>query len=186
MSDDYVARAKAIMAQDLEEVFQSSREASESLFNYVSKKCESPIEVLMLGALAYGLERTISGAGQRALPGFVARNTGMTGLWIMPQFEVIGYRVDFLVVAVEEHVPQLFTRARVVVECDGHAFHEKTPEQAERDKSRDRALLAAGLPVLRFTGREIVRDPQACVDEVGDALNAEARRQLSAALEEHV
>lgn len=184
MSDDYIARAKRIMAEDLEEVIQGSKDASESLFKFVSKKCESPLEVLMLGALAYGLERRVSGLNQRALPAFVARSSQVTGVWVVPQFEVMGYRVDFLVVVVDEPVPGLFTRARLVVECDGHDFHEKTPEQAQRDKSRDRALLAGGLPVLRFTGREIVRDPQACVDEVAEALNAEASRQTAAALEE--
>jgi len=45
------------------------------------------------------------------------------------------------------------------VECDGHDFHERTKEQAEHDRSKDRAIQAAGIPILRFTGREIWRDP---------------------------
>lgn len=154
----------------------------DSTFEYFARRCESPIEVLMLGAMAYGLYRTLS-TEQLPAPGFTMRGSEMSGLWVLPQYPMGQYRVDFLVIHVQEHAPKLFTRARVVVECDGHAFHDKTPEQAQRDKSRDRALLKMGFPVLRFTGSEIVRDPRACVDDVGDALSAEASRQLSAALD---
>jgi very-short-patch-repair endonuclease len=57
-------------------------------------------------------------------------------------------------------------RIKFVVECDGHDFHERTPKQAEHDKKRDRALTALGYRVLRFTGREIWRDPVKCASEV--------------------
>lgn len=56
---------------------------------------------------------------------------------------------------------------RVAVECDGHEFHERTKEQAARDKARDRSLVAAGWQVLRFTGSEIWADPGKCASEVG-------------------
>lgn len=59
-------------------------------------------------------------------------------------------RVDFAIASREN--------GRVVVECDGHDYHERTKEQAARDRSRDRALTGLGWRVLRFTGREIVRD----------------------------
>ena len=41
---------------------------------------------------------------------------------------------------------------KIVVECDGHDFHEKTKDQVARDKSRVRDLEIAGWRVLRFTG----------------------------------
>jgi len=53
----------------------------------------------------------------------------------------------------------------VIVECDGHDFHERTKEQAARDRSRDRALQAGGFHVLRFTGSEIHREPLKCALE---------------------
>lgn len=64
------------------------------------------------------------------------------------------YVVDFM----------LFMRGgkNIVVECDGHDFHERTKEQAEHDRKRDRRLTELGYTVLRFTGREIWRDPIAC------------------------
>lgn len=55
---------------------------------------------------------------------------------------------------------------RVAVECDGHAFHERTKEQAAHDKRRDRFLQGAGCRVLRFTGSEIFHDADRCAREV--------------------
>lgn len=67
----------------------------------------------------------------------------------------------------------------VAVECDGHDFHEKTKEQAIRDKKRNRDFIAAGVPVLHFTGREIWRDPSRCVGEIGDFLVNEMYRKYA-------
>lgn len=50
-------------------------------------------------------------------------------------------------------------KSEFVVELDGHDFHERTKEQASRDKKRDRDLAAIGLPVIRFTGSDIYKDP---------------------------
>lgn len=53
----------------------------------------------------------------------------------------------------------------VLVEIDGHIWHEKTPEQVEKDKQRERAIMAAGYRVVRFSAREVFRDPVKCVYE---------------------
>lgn len=73
------------------------------------------------------------------------------------QVKFAGVRVDFLV--------RVGSRI-LVVECDGHEFHERTPEQAERDRSRDRAFQEFGATVFRFTGREIWRDPIGCAEQI--------------------
>lgn len=65
---------------------------------------------------------------------------------------------------------------RVIVECDGHDFHDKTREQAARDKSRDRELQAAGFYVLRFTGSELWRNAPKCAREVDQFLTDSAYR----------
>ena len=54
----------------------------------------------------------------------------------------------------------------VAIECDGHQFHERTPEQATRDRRRDRYLTIRGWRVLRFTGTEIKRDLRWCMSDV--------------------
>jgi len=79
---------------------------------------------------------------------------------ITPQFKWRGYRIDFCV-RCDVAPDKLF-----FVECDGHDFHERTKEQAERDRSKDRAFQAEGIPVLRFTGREIWRDVGAVTSEI--------------------
>jgi hypothetical protein len=55
-----------------------------------------------------------------------------------------------------EHFP---AHSELVVELDGHDFHERTKEQASRDKRRDRDLSAIGVPVIRFSGSDIYKDP---------------------------
>ncbi|WP_207539616.1 endonuclease domain-containing protein [Sabulicella rubraurantiaca] len=59
----------------------------------------------------------------------------------------------------------------LAVECDGHDVHDGTKEQARRDRSRDWTLLTSGIPVIRFTEFEIVRDPQACVKDIISVLS---------------
>jgi very-short-patch-repair endonuclease len=91
------------------------------------------------------------------------------------------YRVDFCVLirGYNDH-----DRIYLVVECDGHDWHERTREQASRDKARDRAIQAAGFPVLRFTGSEITKDPIRCATEVFDAAHKEFMRQVKSSLVE--
>jgi very-short-patch-repair endonuclease len=85
------------------------------------------------------------------------------GIFIYQQATVLHYRADFLLgaMAAPDATPHW-----VVVECDGHQFHERTAEQAEHDRARDRAMTAAGYRVFRFTGREIQRDARRCANEV--------------------
>jgi very-short-patch-repair endonuclease len=93
---------------------------------------------------------------------------------IAPQYVIGKHRVDFAIfingVASEE--------IKITVEADGHDFHEKTKQQAARDKSRDRDLLIAGWKVLRFTGSEIWRDHAACATQVEDLAVNEIEAQL--------
>lgn len=72
------------------------------------------------------------------------------------------YRVDFLINSIDENGKEI----KLIVECDGHDFHEKTKIQAQRDKKRDRELILSGYTVLRFTGSEIFKDVDICSWEV--------------------
>jgi very-short-patch-repair endonuclease len=78
------------------------------------------------------------------------------------QVQVGEYRVDFAIV---RHRSRGVRPIVVVVECDGHEFHEKTKEQARRDKRRDRKLTLAGCHVLRFSGSELWADAGRCAGE---------------------
>jgi very-short-patch-repair endonuclease len=98
---------------------------------------------------------------------------------LQPQVQVGAHRVDFVIHAWtkgEIRVGDSFERdsykkvepgwRKLVVECDGHDFHERTKEQAAHDRSRDRDLVNAGYDVFRFTGSELWRDPFGCAEQV--------------------
>jgi len=84
------------------------------------------------------------------------------------------YRVDFLIEGMLPGKPGIpFNREdylrrkfKIVIEADGHDFHEKTKVQAKRDKGRDRDLALEGYTVLHFTGSEIWNDSDSVVDEI--------------------
>jgi very-short-patch-repair endonuclease len=78
--------------------------------------------------------------------------------WSLFREHPIGpYRADFALVSLGGFI---------AVECDGHNFHDRTPDQAAHDRKRDRFFAMRGWLTLRFTGREIRRDAAACVAEV--------------------
>jgi very-short-patch-repair endonuclease len=124
------------------------------------ERSESRIEKEMLAAFR-------SSCRLRTDPSMIAehcrQSPAQRGIFIYQQAPVLGYRADFLLgaMAAPDAAPHW-----VVVECDGHQFHERTPEQAEHDRARDRSMTAAGYRVFRFTGREIMRDASRCSAEV--------------------
>jgi very-short-patch-repair endonuclease len=98
---------------------------------------------------------------------------------VCPQYSIKQYRVDFLVRCFSFEVEWLDsgdsgdhveTQSTVLVECDGHDFHEKTKEQVARDKKRDREIKSLGFEMLRFSGSEIYKDPTSCAKEVTEYL----------------
>ena len=98
-------------------------------------------------------------------------------LIVESQVQIDRFRADFIISAwnwgtlwsqKEKPVVSEPRWRKLVVECDGHDFHERTKEQAAKDRSRDRHLNAAGYDVFRFTGSELWRDPWGCADQVID------------------
>lgn len=97
---------------------------------------------------------------------------------VFPQAKIANYRVDFLIFASRLEIisPDLSPvpppHCTFIVECDGHNWHDKTKEQAARDKARDRVLQSHGPSVLRFTGSEIFNSPGRCLEEIENFLEA--------------
>lgn len=118
---------------------------------------KSPIEAALFANLLFAIDGYHDIIWDSA-PGSQSQESATT---IFRTQERIGrYTVDFLFIAKAGDYER-----SLIVECDGHAFHEKTKQQAQHDKSRDRALSEVG-KVLRFTGSEIYRDPVKCVEEI--------------------
>ena len=101
-------------------------------------------------------------------------------LEIGTQAQVGDHRVDFMLSyygtdfvrpqtseAISKHEWQeIRVDKKMIVECDGHDFHEKTKEQARRDKGRDRNLQSLGFPVYRYTGSELYADVYRSATEI--------------------
>ena len=62
----------------------------------------------------------------------------------------------------------LYNDINVIVECDGHDFHEKTKQQVKKNNERQLALQLAGYDVIRFSGSQVYENPMKCVKEVHD------------------
>lgn len=143
--------------------------------------CESPIERVLLSAVWLQAVRQIDlPEGKPALyweEGGHSLGTpfGEDSVTIEPQPKIGDFRPDFRITCVRRtwgekdgKAVKLLIRRAVLVECDGHDFHERTKEQAARDKSRDRDLQAMGFPVFRFTGSEIWNKPVQCAKQIID------------------
>lgn len=76
-----------------------------------------------------------------------------------PQMKIGKYIVDYVFWHTEN-------KTKVVVELDGHEFHEKNEYQRRYEKRRDRELQKQGYKVFRFTGSEIVKNPFSAAIEV--------------------
>jgi very-short-patch-repair endonuclease len=60
-----------------------------------------------------------------------------------------------------QRVDALIDEWRLVLEADGRAWHTRV-EDFERDKRRDGDAAAAGYQTLRFTWRQLTREPDWC------------------------
>ena len=84
------------------------------------------------------------------------------GIFCFYQVYVGPYRADFIIaIRTLDHGTSF-----CAVEVDGHEFHERTKVQAERDKKRDRYFHSRAIPVFRFSGSEVWRDPDECVESL--------------------
>lgn len=169
MADDWADKQ---VTNALETAVEAYRYGLLADIAWAEEQCESPIERVM-AAWLYS-ELTFS-FGMHDLTVFVGPREerrwpepyNYNGAGLYCQAPIDRYRVDFLLFAriADKH-------SWLVVECDGHDYHERTKEQARRDRSRDRWMTLNGLKVLRFTGQEIYENPQECASQAVEALEA--------------
>jgi len=136
--------------------------------------CQSPIESLMLCALVTAC-RDVTATRRVKIDGqheTISYRFGRGDTYRLDAQARIGpYTADFVLTCHD--------RVRMVIECDGHAYHERTKEQAAHDRERDRFMQTEGYLVYRFTGSQIWADAFGCALEATEAAmgryRAEAR-----------
>lgn len=137
-------------------------------YEWGASKCQSPIERMLLAQFLHpdtGAEWDMPRCDVLTPPSGSIEHVAappIEGFFLWPQIQIGPYRVDFVI----GHSRPGERPEYVIVECDGHDFHEKTKEQAQRDKARDRYIAGRGFRVLRFTGSEIFNGPQSVLNEI--------------------
>lgn len=132
-----------------------------NFFFYSLKECESPIEkIFFYYALRYSLNKYSD-----------------YNIYFCSQTEIEAngndYRVDFYLQCEnwdkDKHLPGNLG-GDVIIECDGHDFHEKTKEQVIRGNKRDYDLKMEGYEIIHFSGSEIYNEPKECAMKAIDYL----------------
>jgi hypothetical protein len=126
----------------------------------------------------------------RFVEAFLDPRLGQLDLVCQLQAELEGerYRFDFVVfprVGHDHDAAQTIVRTGrfVVIEVDGHDFHERTKEQVRARDRRDRAIQRLGAVVCHYSGREVYTSPVECVL---DTVKTAEARGLFASPEPHV
>lgn len=154
---DFIDRAAPLYAR-----VEAQRFAFDMHQNCLECGMESPIEHLFWIA-SYAICRAQGSDFNPSPIEYDGRTLVPSSIYLTPQFSVGKYRVDFLLSSSGFGPADVYTP--VVVELDGHQFHDRDKRQRSYEKARDRALVRAGFRVIHFTGSDVVRDPFACAWE---------------------
>lgn len=159
--DSYHQKAKVLYGKLHEDEFEM--QMSHYLWDI---GIDSPIEQIFFMALRVqcqqmGIEFTTLVEPEFIKPGFHFT------LYISPQKKIGNYKVDFHI-----KLKQGCGESELVVELDGHDFHDKDKRQRSYEKARDRYLLQQGFKVFHFTGSDVVKSPQHVAYEVMQSLGS--------------
>jgi very-short-patch-repair endonuclease len=143
--------------------------------------CESPVEQILLATLYNYWHADVHSELNRLqflFPGNYPAWSGLFTVCVEPQRTIrtqLGegrYRVDFYfyLTRFRHHSaspgnswPEM---ARLVVEVDGHDFHDRSKAQASYERKRQRDLTLEGYRVVRFTGSDVFNAPDACAEDI--------------------
>jgi len=148
------------------------------IYNDIQNGVESPIEQLFLYAfkaicrIESGYETEVEADADEDGPFWF-------GMIIKQQDKIGKYRADFCI----SYNPYQKAKDRsdqkaVVVELDGHEFHDKDERQRRYEKARDRFFQKNGYVIFHYTGSEICRDPLVAASEVFSFLTEEPQQDV--------
>jgi very-short-patch-repair endonuclease len=127
----------------------------------IAEPAETPAQTMLGCVLAL-----MGNDGYNALTlnaGWNSRPDPSWGTLFCPQVPIASCRPDYIFKVCHRGQYRV-----LAVECDPS---DRSPGEAEQRLGSDRALLANGVPVMRFTDREIAADTEACVDEISSTLS---------------
>ena len=107
---------------------------------------------------------------------FVAEQQAAEDIFVLvPQLNLLGVgRVDYAV-----FVPQVsMQEPLLVIEIDGHDYHERTPAQASNDNRRDRALQRRGVAFLRYTATDVLRNSDDAAQEIAQVVDVKLSEKV--------
>lgn len=152
---DFIASASKMYGDVAAEQF------SQEMFNQAVDNHKSPIEDIFCAALHLQCFARYTEISPPII--FIDGKPALgCGLYIYPQHPIGKYKVDFLLNCGGS------SRTELIVELDGHDFHDKDKHQRAYEKSRDRYFAKQGISVMHFTGSEICQDPYKAAFEVLD------------------
>lgn len=163
--DNFIRDCAAYVGECKKKEFESDTR------DFVNRECAaSPIEKIFYTAVCTILETNYPYqeiAGQLLLGN--RRDVWIEpGIEIIPQKEIGPYRVDFVLsyrgdcqLKDTEHLRTVPEKPfkEIVVELDGHAFHDRNARQRSYEKKRDRFLQKRGYEVFHYTGSDVVANP---------------------------
>lgn len=138
-------KAKELILNNIDDIDKGLLE----VILYGSECCDSPIEKIL------GTAINIETKGQ---------------LYFEAQYEIETkgkkYIADFCIFGDEMVNNFLKNGFKLIIECDGYDFHQKTKKQVDYDNKREYYLKMEGYEILRFSGSKIYNDPIKCVNEI--------------------
>ena len=128
----------------------------EKLLNYHDENnIKSPIEKMFLAAFCF------------------IKQLETLNVCIYPQYTIGKYNVDFLV------CKSNWRSKGLIIELDGHNFHDRDEKQRRHEKERDRFLQSEKYKVFHYTGKEITDNPYQAVMDAVNYLYGEKSKNLS-------
>lgn len=161
----------------LEKRGQDIKEEWKDLTNSRISFCESPIEKLFLIEWYYQTQHW----------------SDYENIHIISQYEIDNYRIDFMIyIATFEEwadekleYPKNHKDKSLIVELDSYLWHGSSPEQFTKEKERERELKKQGWNIMRFSGREIYRNVEKCIEEILEFVSDIETKKLEKEIEEY-
>lgn len=154
--NDFLARTAEVVGK-----FRAEEWRHEMHNNMIEFPITSPIEQLFYAAMnAMAIAKYLEFNPEPIYIDGTVR--GGIGLHCASQIKIGKYRADFVVVDNKRDGEG----PGVIVELDGHDFHDRDKQQRSYEKARDRFFVKEGYRIAHFTGSDVVKDPFAVAYEV--------------------